>query len=56
MERTKAELGIKAIGREVMGADGVYERRERDVSYNPNFTSENIGLRPGNPYFGNISV
>ena len=24
IEKTKAELGIKTIGREVMGADGVY--------------------------------
>ena len=37
VEKTKAELGIKAIGREVMGADGVYELRERDVSYNAKF-------------------
>jgi hypothetical protein len=33
----KAELGIKAISREVMGADGGYELRERDVSYNAVF-------------------
>jgi hypothetical protein len=26
-----------AIGREVVGVDGVYELREGDVSYNPNF-------------------
>ena len=56
MEKTKAELGIKAIGREVMGADGVYELRERDVSYNANFAGENAGLRPINTYLWNISV
>jgi len=56
VEKTKAELGIKAIGREVMGADGVYELRERDVSYNAIFAGENSGLRPENAYFWNISV
>jgi hypothetical protein len=56
VENTKAELGIKAIGREVMGADGVYELRERDVSYNAIFAGENSGLRPENAYFWNISV
>jgi putative transposase len=56
VEKTKAKLGIKAIGREVMGADGVYELRERDVSYNAIFAGENSGLRPENAYFWNISV
>jgi hypothetical protein len=39
-----------------MGADGVYELRELDVSYNPNFVGENSGLRPENSYFWNISI
>jgi hypothetical protein len=26
--------------REVIGVDGVYELRERDVSYNPNFAGK----------------
>jgi putative transposase len=56
VEKTKAKLGIKAIGREVMGADGVYELRERDVPYNPDFAGENSGLRPENSYFWNISI
>ena len=56
VEKTKAELGIKAIGREVMGADGVYELREHDVSYNPNFVGENSGLKAENTYVWNISV
>jgi len=45
-----------AIGREVMGADGVYELREGDVSYNASFAGENSGLRLENTYFLNISV
>jgi hypothetical protein len=56
VENTKAELGIKGIGREVMGADGGYELGERDVSNNTNFPGENSGLRPEDDYFGNIAV
>ena len=56
VEKTKSELGIKAIGREVMGADGIYDLRERDVSYNAIFAGENSGLRPENTYFRNVSV
>ena len=56
VEKTKAELGIKAIGREIVRADGVYELRGRDVSYNAIFAGENSGLRPENTYFRNISV
>jgi putative transposase len=56
VEKTKAELGIKAIGREVMAADGVYELREHDISYNPNFAGENSGLRLENSYFWNLSI
>jgi putative transposase len=51
VENTKAEFGIKAIGREVMGADGVYELRERDFSYKAIFAGENSDLRPENAYF-----
>ena len=56
VEKTKAELGIKAIGREVMGADGGYERRERYVSDNAIFVGENSCLRLGNAYFWKIAV
>jgi putative transposase len=56
VEKTKAELGIKAIGREVRAADGVYELREGDVSYKPNSAGENSGLRPENTYFWNLSI
>jgi hypothetical protein len=56
VENTKAEFGIKTIGREVMGAHGGYEVRERDVPYNAIFADENSGLRPPNAYFFNLSV
>ncbi len=48
--------GCVEIGREVSGADGIYELRDGDVSYNLNFADENSGLRPENSYFWNISV
>jgi putative transposase len=55
VERIKAVLGIKAIGREVMGGDGVYELREPEIPYGVNFTNENGDLRPKNTYFWDIS-
>ena len=56
VEKTKAELGIKAIGREVTGEGGAYELREPHVSYNGNFASENRGLSQTNTNFWNTSV
>jgi REP element-mobilizing transposase RayT len=55
IEKIKTELGSKAIGRGVSRADGVYELREADVSYNANIDAENSGLRAENSYFWNIS-
>ena len=37
-------------------ADGFYELRERDVSYNYNLAGENNGLRLENSYFRQISI
>jgi hypothetical protein len=54
VEKIKAELGIRAIGREVMGEDGIYELREPDVSYDAIFAGKNTGLRPKNTYFWNV--
>jgi putative transposase len=51
VEKTKAELGIKATGREVVGTESVYELRERDDSYKGNFAGENSGLRLENAHF-----
>ena len=56
LEKTKAELGMKAMGREVKGSDGVYELRESDGAYTGNFVGENGGLRPKNTYFWNLSI
>ena len=51
VEKRKAQLGIRPIGREVSGEDGVYELRESEISYKANFAGENSGLRPKNTYF-----
>ena len=55
VERTKADLGIKAIGREVVGGDGVLELREPEIPYTLNLTDENGDLRPPNRYFWGIT-
>ncbi len=55
VESTKAALGIKAIGREVIGGDEGYELREPVIPYSPNFTDETGDLRSENTYFWNIS-
>jgi hypothetical protein len=58
VEHTKAALGIKAIGRElieVIGEEGVYELREPETPYSLNFSDENGDLRPPNTYFWDTS-
>ncbi len=56
VECTKAALGIKAIGREVIGEGGAYELREPDVSYNTILGGENAVLSPQNTYLWNTSA
>ena len=56
VEKTKEELGTKAIGREVIGENGTYELRDPEIPYGFNFTDENVGLRPENMYFWNMSA
>lgn len=58
VEHTKAALGIKAIGREVIeviGEEGIYELREPETPYSLNSTDENGDLRPKNMYFWDTS-
>jgi hypothetical protein len=58
VEHTKAALGIKAIGREVIeviGEEGVYELREPETPYNVNFSGQNGHLRLQNTYFWDTS-
>lgn len=55
VRQTKAGLGIKAIGREVIGEKGVCELREPEIPYSPNIGDENDDLRHQNTYFWDIS-
>ncbi len=55
VEKIKLELGVKTIGREVMGGDRVYEVREGS-SYSGHFAGKNSGLSRKNTYFWNLSV
>jgi putative transposase len=55
VEKIKAELGSKAIGRQVTTKGGIYELREPDVSYNANSDVENSGLKPDNTYYWDMS-
>jgi len=55
VEYTKATLGIKAIGREVIGKEGVYELREPETPYSLNSGNGNSDLRFQNTYYWNIS-
>jgi len=53
---TKERLGIKAVGREVMGDSGSYELREPEVSYEANFDPENGDLRQENAFYWDEST
>ena len=55
VEYTKATLGIKAIGREVIEKEGVYELREPETPYSLNSGNGNGDLRSQNTYYWNIS-
>jgi len=55
VEDTKERLGVKAMGRQVIGGDGNYELRDSGSSYEPDFGHENIGLSPKNTYFWDLS-
>jgi hypothetical protein len=46
--KIRAELGNKAVGREVPGGDGFDELRGREVSDKGNFVSKNKWLKPEN--------
>jgi putative transposase len=56
VNKTKAELGIKAIGRAVTQKKGIYELREGHIPYPPIFPGENGSLSQQNTYLWDISV
>jgi hypothetical protein len=54
LEDTKERLGVRAIGREVIGGDRIYELREVKNSYNALFAPENSGLSSKNAYYWDV--
>jgi len=55
VREAKERLGIRAMGREVIGANEYYELREPETSYKADFGLENDGLRQENSYFWDLS-
>jgi putative transposase len=45
VERIKNDLGVKAMHREVLQADGTYALREQSETYGHEFASESDALR-----------
>jgi hypothetical protein len=56
VRETKEKLGIKAMGREVIRADGSYELREPETPYGVDFGPENDDLRQENEFYWDVSV
>ena len=55
IENTKERLGIRAMGRQVIGGDGSYELRGSQASYDPHFVHKNVDISPENAYYWDIS-
>jgi hypothetical protein len=53
---TKEKLGIRAMGREVIGRDGSYVLQEPEAGYEANFSTKNVGLRENNTFYWDLSV
>jgi hypothetical protein len=56
MRNTKEKLGIRAVGREVIGSNGSYVLQEPETSYEANFSTENVSLREENTFYWDISA
>ena len=56
VERVKNDLGVKAMHREVVQADGTYALREAAEAYARNFTGENEALSSENTFTWNESL
>ena len=56
VRHTKERLGIRAVGREVVGANGSYMLQEPETGYEGNLGTENVGLSEENMYYWNQSV
>ena len=51
----KGKLGIRAMGREVIGVNGSYELREPETSYEAVFRPENGDLRDENTFYWDVT-
>jgi putative transposase len=56
VENTKEKLGIKAVGRKVIGSDGTCELREPEASYDPLFALENSNLSSQSTYYWEVFI
>ena len=56
VRNTKEKLGIRAVGREVIGSNGSYVLQEPETSYEANFSTENVSLREENTFYWDISA
>jgi len=55
ISETKRNLASRAIGRDVLDNNGVFELREPSVSHSVHFDRKKNVLRLENTYFGNIN-
>jgi putative transposase len=56
IDKVKSELGVKAMHRDVIEANGSYALRDPADAYGPQFAAENEALRPQNTFFWNERV
>ena len=56
VERVKNDLGVKAVHREVLQADGTYALREPAEAYAGNFTDKNKALSSENTILWNENL
>jgi hypothetical protein len=52
---TQEKLGIREIGRKVMGANGCFELREPDTPYEALFRPQNADLRQENMFYWDVT-
>jgi hypothetical protein len=55
VRETKEKLGIRAIGREAIGADGSYELRDAETPYGAVFSLQNGDLRDENTFYWDVT-
>lgn len=56
VRNTKEKLGIKAMGRDVIGENGPYELREPETPYGANLGPRNEDLSQENTFYWDVSL